>query len=335
MGLFEAWARVGQFCMKHWRSFKASLDLEDRFEVSFRVWRFKRRMKGIRRKYIRAVIIPWRSRRTSRNLNHKYEASYLTALKKRIWHVVLFEDDGALKHVLSLSRNNAQPRPDNVERGTVPDAEPVDFEKCLDEMARDRQVTTEEIRNCFDNYRPLSRTERYGSNLHLHDNNKCTILYIAVSRGHTQNVEYILQHLRVSLYHRCGPLARTALAQAISSQEWDIVSKILGSSFMSPSQYINVRYCFGCTPLHEILQRVVFSGKGHGRTRARQIVEELLQHGADIDALADGFLTPLHLLVHLHRYTIDDESTETGIDLQKYLISEGAEVNTKDAGGMS
>lgn len=302
-------------------------DLNDQFKsLSHHAWVLKRRLQ----KHIIRTVMHW-SLTTSRDLNNKSGKSYLTALKNRIWQVVIFEADGALEQVLKPNRNRAELGLGDVEEGET-EIELESVNECIEEIANDKRVTIEEIRSCFDDYRPLSYAQRKILDpIVLYKDDMYTVLYLAIQRKHTQNAKYLLKHFRLALHRRCGPSRGTALSEAVERCNWDIVSGILNSPFMSPSQYINIGDGLDFTPLHYLV------GHHHSQSiNQTEILDKLLWHGADIDALNSKFHTPLHWLIDLYvgGPLIDNGESQSWIDLLDYFLTAGAEVNTKDIDGM-
>jgi hypothetical protein len=113
----------------------------------------------------------------------------------------------------------------------------------------------------------------------------------------------------------------------------NIVTELLGHAEVV--RYIDIGNDLGRSALHEAA----------GRANV-QMVQALLDSGADIDVLDNKGMTPLHLVIWLRRYESSKEEDEAGgeegcrllenarLKMAETLLSrDGARVNTKDQFG--
>ena len=217
---------------------------------------------------------------------------------------------------------------------------PGDFQCSLDTIVDDRLGTIEQICDCFNDNRCLTYEEENHIGEYGDDDNKFSIFYVAVCRNQTQNVKLLLKYFTVALDTKCGFLRRTAFSRAVCGGQWPIVSDILGSTFMSSSQYINIGDRWGDTPLHDLVWNAKYNTSIQPIEEPKALLKSFLSHGAYIDALNDGFRTPLHVLADYDDGDGDGDGGSGGGGTKsraffEALLEGGAEVNTKDVQGMS
>lgn len=82
----------------------------------------------------------------------------------------------------------------------------------------------------------------------------------------------------------------------------------------------------GATPLHEVILDYGYLGNKF------EVIEFLLENGADVNAVDDNGETPLHYVIQsLDSHSLD--AYEKSIEIANFLINEGADVNISNADG--
>lgn len=260
-------------------------------------------------------------------------------LRSWMWLAATQCQDGAIQSI--IQRLDEEPVPVKLDRDVIPttgktfsddpEAGPrsnrlVDLEKEIEAtfgpegegMDDDIEVLRKAAANT---YRNLSPQERVGS---LSDvEGRCSILFIAICRGHDNDAEYLLRNHKIDLAFQSSKNKRTALFQAVAQKKANLVSRILQHPFMAPSHYINLGDSKMFTVLHQIsgmASEPVEDGVMLG------ILDAILQYGPNVDALNESLQTPLHQLI------VQDIGKESKRCLER-LLDADAEFNTQDNDG--
>ncbi|KAJ3457001.1 hypothetical protein MRS44_014142 [Fusarium solani] len=263
-------------------------------------------------------------------------------LRSWMWLAATQCQDGAIQSILQrLDDTSEEPAPVILEREVVPttgktfsddpEAGPksnrlVDLGKEIDatlgpggeEIDDDIEVLRKAAANT---YRNLAPQERVGP---LSDvEGRCSVLFIAICRGHDKDAEYLLRNHKIDLTFQSSKNKRTALFQAVAQKKANLVSRILQHPFMAPSHYINLGDSKMFTVLHQI------SGMASEPVEdgvMLRILDAILQYGPNVDALNDSLQTPLHQLI------VQDIGKESKRCLER-LLDADAEFNTQDNDG--
>ncbi|KAJ4308461.1 hypothetical protein N0V84_012086 [Fusarium piperis] len=172
-------------------------------------------------------------------------------------------------------------------------------------------------------YRNLAPQERVGP---LSDiEGRCSVLFIAICRGHDIDAEYLLRNHKIDLTFQSSKNKRTALFQAVAQRKANLVSRILQHPFMAPSHYINLGDLRKFTVLHQISG---MAGEPVENGVMLKILDAILQYGPNVDALNENLQTPLHQLI------VEDIGQESKRCLER-LLDADAEFNTQDNDGNS
>ncbi|RMJ15789.1 hypothetical protein CDV36_004508 [Fusarium kuroshium] len=265
-------------------------------------------------------------------------------LRSWMWLAATQCQDGAIQSILQrLDDTSEEPVPVILEREVIPssgktfsddpEAGPksnrlVDLGKEIDAILEsggegiddDIEVLRKAAANT---YRTLAPQERVGPLSEVEG--RCSVLFIAICRGHDKDAEYLLRNHKIDLTFQSSKNKRTVLFQAVAQKKANLVSRILQHPFMAPSHYINLGDSRKFTVLHQIsgmAGEYVDNGVMWG------ILDAILQYGPNVDALNEDLQTPLHQLI------VQDIGKESKRCLER-LLDADAEFNTQDNDGNS
>ncbi|KAL2671523.1 hypothetical protein Neosp_014113 [[Neocosmospora] mangrovei] len=263
-------------------------------------------------------------------------------LRSWMWLAATQCQDGAIQNILQrLDDTSEEPVPVILDREVVPttgktfsdDPEAGPKSNRLVDLGKEIDATLgpegegldddiEVLRKAAANtYRSLSPHERVGP---LSDvEGRCSILFVAICRGHDIDAEYLLRNHKIDLTFQSSKNRRTALFQAVAQKKANLVSRILQHPFMAPSHYINLGDSRKFTVLHQI------SGMTSEPVEdgiMLKILDAILQYGPNVDALNEDLQTPLHQLI------VQDIGKESKRCLER-LLDADAEFNTQDNDG--
>ncbi|KAK7403322.1 hypothetical protein QQX98_010911 [Neonectria punicea] len=265
-------------------------------------------------------------------------------LRSWIWLAATQCQDGAIQSILQrLDDTSEEPVPVILEREVIattgrtfsddPEAGPksnrlVDLGKEIDAtlgpegegMEDDIKVLRKAAANT---YRDLSSQERVGPLSAVEG--RCSVLFIAICRGHDIDAEYLLRNHKIELTFQSTKNKRTVLFQAVAQKKSNLVSRILQHPFMAPSHYINLGDSKKFTVLHQISG---MAGELVENGVMLKILDAILQYGPNVDALNENLQTPLHQLI------VQDIGKESKRYLER-LLDADAEFNTQDNDGNS
>ncbi|KAI8956554.1 hypothetical protein F5Y11DRAFT_353549 [Daldinia sp. FL1419] len=159
-----------------------------------------------------------------------------------------------------------------------------------------------------------------------------SLLSIAIYRNLVSDVKYLVRQPSIALDEPSGSEGLAPLHIAVIKERFDIVKELLRNRSIAPLQLVNTRDLNGRTALHHAAVKCS-RDEGEptnptGMSKKHETISLLLKYGANIDAQNRSFHTPLHL-------RILQSANGDILAFTKFLLLNGAEVNTKDEHGES
>ncbi|KAF5705047.1 ankyrin repeat domain-containing protein [Fusarium globosum] len=185
--------------------------------------------------------------------------------------------------------------------------------------------------------RSLTKKEQEQAQKWWNSDGSFSLLWMAIQQDHKSDVDYLLTEHNQKLHKGNGFYNETVLHLAVWKNDLDLIRDILEkSSSTSPHTYINTRDTRSKTVLHVLVINSPVNRISALR-KTVEIVDLLLQYGANINALDNGFRTPLHQLLEtlIMQKNLPRNLPIIPLDpLMDAFLQAGAEVNTKDYQGM-
>lgn len=294
-----------------------------------------------------------------------------------LWHAVIFGKDGDVRRVFEDLTNKPEARvtssnvlrngiaafapsssPRNIEAGALSHRPKTKLQEAVEADVQEHKIfrhnenfemaVKDQLEAIADRLANLSRSltkkeKRQAQQRGYQDWSSRTfsLLWMAIHQAHKSDVEYLLSEHNLKLNKGNGRNQETVLHLAVTKNDLDLTREILEkSSYTSPHTHINAGEIGSRTAIHIlvfslVIRRLPPPAKDLARTFA--IFDLLSQYGANINALDNGFRTPLHMLlsdtISCKRHHPESLSAIPLDHLMDKLLQAGADVNTKDFQG--
>ncbi|KAG5786873.1 hypothetical protein H9Q69_014051 [Fusarium xylarioides] len=308
----------------------------------------------------------------------RWQASSTTTMDKlilckedEIWHAVIYDNNGDLRNILKDLTNNPEKVSDNggvtvspsnpsavatsgkIEAGVLFRRPKTKLQKAVETDVEEQisygsrrydmavKARLEAIADLLANS-SQKLTKNQQQRAQEWSSGKVSILWMAIHQDHKSDMEYLLTERNQKLEMGNTFQQKTVLHKAVSESDGDLVRNILeNNSLTSPETYINAGDFVNRTPLHDVVVyafRRLSIPTSIELDNTLKVFGLLSEHGANINALDDLFMTPLHLLFSEALYWKNrlegNREHSFLIPLLDSFLLAGAEVQTKDMEGM-